>query len=73
MGEVTVLTKAASKSISLRTIVPMRIVKQFNLSEEDKLSWEIKAEGGGLIIVVKPLKEEKQAEEEYIKRLHYGV
>jgi bifunctional DNA-binding transcriptional regulator/antitoxin component of YhaV-PrlF toxin-antitoxin module len=56
MGEVTVLTKATSKSRSLRTTVPMGIVKQFNLSEGDKLSWEIRAEGGGLIIVVKPLK-----------------
>jgi bifunctional DNA-binding transcriptional regulator/antitoxin component of YhaV-PrlF toxin-antitoxin module len=56
MGEVTVLTKATSKSRSLRTTVPMGIVKQFNLSEGDKLNWEIRAERGGLIIVVKPLK-----------------
>jgi bifunctional DNA-binding transcriptional regulator/antitoxin component of YhaV-PrlF toxin-antitoxin module len=56
MGEVTVLTKATSKSRSLRTTVPMGIVKQFNLSEGDKLSWEIRAERGELIIVVKPLK-----------------
>jgi bifunctional DNA-binding transcriptional regulator/antitoxin component of YhaV-PrlF toxin-antitoxin module len=56
MGEVTVLTKATSKSRSLRTTVPMGIVKQFNLSEGDKLSWEIRAEGGDLIIVVTPLK-----------------
>ena len=38
MGEVTVLTKATSKSKSLRTTVPMGIVKQFNLSEGDKLN-----------------------------------
>jgi len=57
MGEITVLTKATSKSKSLRTTVPMGIVKQFNLSEGDKLNWEIRAEDGGLIIVVKPLKE----------------
>ena len=56
MGEVTVLTKATSKSNSLRTTVPIGIVKQFNLSEGDKLNWEIRAEGGELIIVVKPLK-----------------
>jgi antitoxin component of MazEF toxin-antitoxin module len=31
----------------------MGIVKQFNLSEGDELSWEIRAEGGELIIVVK--------------------
>lgn len=55
MGEITILTKATSKSKSLRTTIPMGIVKQFNLSEGDKLNWEIKAEGGELIIVVRPL------------------
>ena len=56
MGEITVLTKATSKSKSLRTTIPMGIVKQFNLSEGDKLNWEIRAEDGELIIVVRPLK-----------------
>jgi len=56
MDEITVLTKATSKSKSLRTTVPTGIVKQFNLSEGDRLNWEIRAEGGELIIVVKPLK-----------------
>jgi len=56
MGEITVLTKATSKSKSLRTTIPMGIVKQFNLSEGDKLNWEIRAKGGELIIVVKPIR-----------------
>ncbi|HIP25199.1 MAG TPA: AbrB/MazE/SpoVT family DNA-binding domain-containing protein [Archaeoglobus profundus] len=56
MGEITTLTKATSKSKSLRTTIPIGIVKQFNLSEGDKLSWEIRAEGGELIIVVKPIR-----------------
>jgi len=64
MGEITVLTKATSKSKSLRTTIPMGIVKQFNLSEGDKLNWEIKAEGGELIIVVRPLKEKKGGKHE---------
>jgi len=59
MGEITVLTKATSKSKSLRTTIPISIVKQFNLSEGDKLNWELRAEGGELIIVVKPLKGKK--------------
>ena len=62
MGEITVLTKATSKSKSLRTTIPMGIVKQFNLSEGDKLNWEIRAEGGELIIVVKPLKGERKGD-----------
>ena len=53
------LTKATSKSRSLRTTVPIGIVKQFNLSEGDKLNWEIRAEEGELIIVVKPIKGEE--------------
>lgn len=62
MGEITVLTKATSKSRSLRTTIPMGIVKQFNLSEGDRLSWEIRAEGGELIILIKPLKGKKGGE-----------
>ena len=58
MGETTTLTKATTKSKSLRTTIPMGIVKQFDLSEGDKIDWEIKAEEGRLIIVVKPIKEE---------------
>lgn len=56
MGEITYLTKAASKSESLRTTVPMSLVKQFGLTEDDKLDWILKAEGGELVITVKPIK-----------------
>lgn len=56
MGEITIITRATSKSKSLRTTIPMGIVKQFNLSEGDKLLWEIRADNGKLIIVVKPLR-----------------
>lgn len=56
MGEITVLTKATSKSKSLRTTIPIGIVKQFNLSRGDKLNWEIRAENGELVIIVRPMK-----------------
>lgn len=62
MGEITALNKATTKSKSLRTTIPMGIVKQFNLSEGDKLNWEIRVEGGELIIVVKPIKGERKNE-----------
>jgi hypothetical protein len=39
------LNKAASKGESLRTTVPLSIVRQFGLTEDDKLDWMIKAEG----------------------------
>jgi len=55
MGETTTLTKASTKSESLRTTVPAGIVKQFSLNEGDKLDWTLKAENGELIIKVKPI------------------
>lgn len=56
MGEETTLTKAASRTTSLRTTVPASIVRQFNLNDGDKLDWSLKAEGGEMIIVVQPIK-----------------
>ena len=53
MGEKTSLTKASSKSDSLRTTIPSGIVKQFNMNEKDMLDWNIEAKGGKLVIVVK--------------------
>ena len=47
----------------------MGIVKQFNISEGDKLDWEIRAENGELVIIVKPIKvlknERKQSHLEF--------
>lgn len=56
MGEITYLNKATNKGESLRTTVPMSIVKQFGLTEDDKLDWTLKAEGGELIIQIKTIK-----------------
>jgi len=55
-GITTTLSLAKTKSISLRTTVPMSIVKQFNLEAGDKLSWKLKVEEGELVITVKPVK-----------------
>jgi bifunctional DNA-binding transcriptional regulator/antitoxin component of YhaV-PrlF toxin-antitoxin module len=56
MGEITNLNKATSKNESLRTTVPRSIIKQFNLTENDQLEWFLKADGGELLIHVKPIK-----------------
>jgi bifunctional DNA-binding transcriptional regulator/antitoxin component of YhaV-PrlF toxin-antitoxin module len=58
MGEITYLNKATTKNESLRTTVPRSIVQQFGLTEYDMLEWILKAEGGELVIVVKPKKGE---------------
>jgi hypothetical protein len=55
-GITTSLTPAKTKSISLRTTVPMSIVKQFGLSAKDKLSWKIDVLNGKLAIIVRPIK-----------------
>jgi bifunctional DNA-binding transcriptional regulator/antitoxin component of YhaV-PrlF toxin-antitoxin module len=56
MGEITYTNKASPKTESLRTTVPQSIIKQFGLTEYDKLEWILKAEGGELVIMVKPQK-----------------
>jgi bifunctional DNA-binding transcriptional regulator/antitoxin component of YhaV-PrlF toxin-antitoxin module len=58
MGEITFLNKASPKTESLRTTVPRSIINQFGLTEYDKLEWILKAEGGELVIIVKPQKGE---------------
>jgi len=62
MGEKTTLTKASSKSESLRTTVPAGIVSHFDLKEQDQLDWNIEAKEGKLIILVKPLHQKKLLE-----------
>jgi len=52
-GEKTVLTKAQSKSESLRTTVPANIVRQFGLKEKDALYWNLTAHKNELIITVR--------------------
>jgi hypothetical protein len=52
MGEITVAKKASSKFASLRTTIPMSIVRQWKLKDGDKLDWGWKVIDGQLAIVV---------------------
>jgi bifunctional DNA-binding transcriptional regulator/antitoxin component of YhaV-PrlF toxin-antitoxin module len=56
MGEQTTLSVATSGKESLRTTVPMSILKQFKLGSGDKLDWELEARNNELIIIVRPIK-----------------
>ena len=56
MGEITRLSVATSGKESLRTTVPMSILKQFKLKAGDKLEWNFEARNNDLIIIVTPLK-----------------
>jgi len=56
MGEITTLTIATTGRESLRTTVPMSILKHFKLEAGDKLDWDFEARNNELIIIVRPLK-----------------
>jgi len=56
MGETTVLTQAAPNKASLRTTVPMSIVKQFDLKSGDMLDWVFEVKNGKMALIVRPLK-----------------
>jgi len=58
MGMKTALTKASGKGDSLRTTVPMGIVKQFELVEGDALDWILKVDNNKLVIKVEPIKKQ---------------
>lgn len=57
MGETTTLTLATSKRASLRTTVPMSVVRQFGLKSGDHLEWIFEVKNNEIIIVVKPIKQ----------------
>lgn len=59
MGEVTTLTKASSNYASLRTVVPMPIVRQWNLKERDKLDWSWEVQNNEMVVVVRKVKAKK--------------
>lgn len=59
MGEKTRLTKANSRSESLRTTVPAGIVKQFGMQEKDALDWSIDIKGLKLVIEISHIKQER--------------
>ena len=56
LGEITKLSLATTGKESLRTIVPMSILKHFKLEAGDKLEWDFEARNNEMIIVVKPCK-----------------
>lgn len=54
MSEKTRLTVARPGSKSLKTTVPISVVKQLKLKDKDKLDWEFKVIDGELKVVVSP-------------------
>jgi hypothetical protein len=53
MGEITTLALNSPKRASLRTTIPMFIVKQWGLHAGDKLDWYLEARENEIVILVK--------------------
>jgi antitoxin component of MazEF toxin-antitoxin module len=53
VGEVTTIAKASSNYASLRTVIPMSIVKQWNLKEGDKLDWSWEVHNNEMFVAVR--------------------
>jgi bifunctional DNA-binding transcriptional regulator/antitoxin component of YhaV-PrlF toxin-antitoxin module len=56
MGEQTTLTLATTGRDSMRTTVPMSIIRHFKLRPGDKLDWDFEINNGEIIILVRPEK-----------------
>jgi hypothetical protein len=53
MAEITTLALNSPKRASLRTTIPMFIVKQWGLHAGDKLDWSLEARKDEIVILVK--------------------
>ena len=60
MGDVTTLALNAPNKASLRTTIPMFIVKQWGLKAGDKLDWLLEARKNEVIIVVRMAESKKK-------------
>jgi bifunctional DNA-binding transcriptional regulator/antitoxin component of YhaV-PrlF toxin-antitoxin module len=56
VGEITTVSRASSNFASLRTVIPMSIIKQWKLKEGDKLEWEWQILKGEIVLVVKKVR-----------------
>ena len=59
MGELTTLALNAPNKASLRTTIPMFIVKQWGLKAGDKLDWSLEARKNEITIVVRKVESSK--------------
>ena len=60
MGEVTTLALNAPNKASLRTTIPMFIVKQWGLKAGDKLDWSLEVRKNEITIMVRKVESSKK-------------
>ncbi|MGC1930519.1 MAG: AbrB family transcriptional regulator [Candidatus Nitrosopolaris sp.] len=52
MGEITAVARNAKSYASLRTTIPISMVRQWKLKPKDKLYWEWEVRDGKMVAVV---------------------
>jgi hypothetical protein len=57
MGEITIASKASSQFESLRTTIPMSVVRQLKIKVGDKLDWEFAFDGENMYVKLKKITE----------------
>ena len=55
LGEITTLTKNTKKFASLKTTIPISMVRQWNLKSGDKLDWSWESINNTMVMVVHKL------------------
>ena len=64
MGEITSLAKNAKSFASLRTTIPISIVRQWKLKPKDKLYWEWEIRDGKMVAVVRKHEEKSNRKDQ---------
>ena len=57
MGEITIASKASSQFESLRTTIPMSVVRQLKIKAGDKLDWEFAFDGENIYVKLRKIPE----------------
>ena len=55
MGEITTLTKNTKNFASLKTTLPISMVRQWKLKSDDKLDWSWESINNTMVMVVRKL------------------
>jgi len=53
LGEITTLTKNTKKFASLKTTIPISMVRQWNLQSGDKLDWSWESVNNEMVMVIR--------------------
>ena len=66
LGEITTLTKNTKKFASLKTTIPISMVRQWNLKSGDKLDWSWESVNNTMVMVVRKLSTTENEKENFM-------